>query len=203
MGDETNQPAKPGEGSGAPQAQPLEDRADASNDSSANAVESIPSLQELLKQAELKGAEHYDAWLRAKAEADNARKRAEQDVVSARKFALENFACELLTVKDSLEAALAVEIADTDTVRSGVELTLRQLSTAFEKFKIAEINPLGEKFDPHRHQAISMIDSDAAPNTIVTVMQKGYALHERILRPALVAVAKPKPEAGPETEPPA
>jgi molecular chaperone GrpE len=156
------------------------------------AVETMPSMEELLKQAELAAQEHHDAWLRAKAEADNIRKRAQADVANAHKFAVESFATELLAVKDSLEAALAIDNAPAESMRSGVELTLKQLKAAFEKFKLGEINPAGEKFDPHRHQAISMVDSDAEPNTVVQVLQKGYLLHERVIRPALVTVAKAK-----------
>jgi molecular chaperone GrpE len=156
------------------------------------AAEVMPSLEELLKAAELKAAEHYDAWLRAKAETENIRRRAQEDVAKAHKFAIEKFAGELLAVKDSLEAALATEGQTVDTLRAGVELTLKQLSAAFEKSAIVEINPLGEKFDPHKHQAIAMVDADQEANTVVSVLQKGYALNERILRPALVTVAKSK-----------
>jgi molecular chaperone GrpE len=158
----------------------------------AEAAEVMPSLEELLKAAELKAAEHYDAWLRAKAETENIRRRAQEDVAKAHKFAIEKFAGELLAVKDSLEAALATEGQTVDTLRAGVELTLKQLSAAFEKSAIVEINPLGEKFDPHKHQAIAMVDADQEANTVVSVLQKGYALNERILRPALVTVAKSK-----------
>lgn len=155
-------------------------------------VETMPSMEELLKQAELAAQEHHDAWLRAKADAENIRKRAQTDVANAAKYAVENFSNELLLVKDSLEAALNVETATLESLRSGVELTLKQLVSAFEKSNIQEVNPLGEKFDPHKHQAISLVEADAAPNTVVTVLQKGYLLHERILRPALVMVAKGK-----------
>lgn len=157
--------------------------------------EVMPNLEEQLRIAELKAAEHYDAWLRAKAEAENARRRAQEDVAKASKFAIEKFAGELLAVKDSLEAALGNENQSVDTLRAGVELTLKQLIAAFEKNALTEINPLGEKFDPHAHQAIAMVASEAVPNTVVSVLQKGYRLHERVLRPALVAVAKPKDEA--------
>jgi molecular chaperone GrpE len=157
-----------------------------------SAVDTMPSMEELLKQAELAAQEHHDAWLRAKAESDNIRKRAQTDVANAHKFAVESFAAELLAVKDSLEAALAVENASAESMQSGVELTLKQLKSAFDKFSLAEINPAGEKFDPHRHQAISMVDSDAEANTVVQVLQKGYLLHERVIRPALVTVAKAK-----------
>jgi molecular chaperone GrpE len=155
-----------------------------------DAVEIMPSMEELLKQAELAAQEHHDAWLRAKADAENIRKRGHADVANAHKYAVENFSNELLAVKDSLEAALSVEAATVESLKSGVELTLKQLISAFEKSSISELNPLNDKFDPHKHQAISMVDSDAAPNTVVTVLQKGYQLHERILRPALVMVAK-------------
>jgi molecular chaperone GrpE len=146
--------------------------------------------EERLKKAELAAAEHHDAWLRAKAEADNIRKRAQADVAIAHKFAVENITTELLAVKDSLEAALAAENATANSLKSGVELTLRQLKSVFEKFNVAEICPVGQKFDPHRHQAISTMESDADPNTVIKVLQKGYLLHDRVIRPALVIVAK-------------
>ncbi|MHB0975001.1 MAG: nucleotide exchange factor GrpE [Thiobacillus sp.] len=154
--------------------------------------ESMPSLEELLKAAELQAAEHHDAWLRAKAETENMRRRAAEDVDKARKFAIENFANELLAVKDSLEAALAVESPSVENMKDGVELTLKQLVAAFGKFNLVDIDPLGEKFDPHQHQAIQMVESDQPANTVVTVLQKGYRLNERTLRPALVMVAKGK-----------
>ncbi|MEW6514927.1 MAG: nucleotide exchange factor GrpE [Pseudomonadota bacterium] len=154
--------------------------------------EVMPSLEELLKAAELKAEEHHDAWLRAKAETENVRRRAQEDVTKAHKFAAEKFAGELLAVKDSLEAALANEQQDAAALKAGVELTLKQLVAAFEKSAVTELNPLGEKFDPHFHQAIAMVDAEQEANTVVSVLQKGYALHERILRPALVTVAKPK-----------
>jgi len=154
------------------------------------ALETGTSLEDRLKKAELAAAEHHDAWLRAKAEADNIRKRARGEIASAHKFAVEGFASELLAVKDSLEAALAVENASVASLRSGVELTLKQLAGVFERFNLAEINPVGQRFDPHRHQAISTMESDAEPNTVVQVLQKGYLLHDRVIRPALVIVAK-------------
>jgi len=156
------------------------------------AVETTPSPEQLLKQAELAAQEHHDAWLRAKAEADNIRKRAHAEIAGAHKFAIENFASELLAVKDSLEAALATESITAESLKSGVELTLKQLKSVFDKFNVAEIDPAGQKFDPHRHQAISVIESGAEPNTVVQVLQKGYLLHERVIRPALVTVAKAK-----------
>jgi molecular chaperone GrpE len=157
---------------------------------SVNQPEIMPSLEEMLKQAELLAQEHHDAWLRAKADADNIRKRAQEDVAKAHKFAVEGFSSELLAVKDSLEAALANSNTTIENMLSGVELTLKQLVSVFEKFNIAELNPVGEKFDPHKHQAISMVPAEAEPNTVVTVLQKGYQLHDRVIRPALVTVSK-------------
>jgi len=158
----------------------------------ADTPEVMPSLEEMLKQAELNAQEHHDAWLRAKAESENIRRRGIEDVSKAQKYAVERFSGEMLAVKDSLEAGLAVETATVESFKSGMELTLKQLSSVFEKFNIKEINPVGEKLDPHKHQAISMVDSDQPANTVVSVMQKGYALNDRILRPALVLVAKGK-----------
>jgi molecular chaperone GrpE len=154
------------------------------------AVETMPSLEQLLRQAELQAEEHRDAWLRAKADAENIRKRAQIDITNAHKYAIENFSSELLAVMDSLEAALAVENATVENFKSGMELTRKQLAAAFEKFNIKLIDPQGEKFDPHLHQAISTVDSDLAPNTVVQVMQKGYVLNDRVIRPALVIVSK-------------
>jgi molecular chaperone GrpE len=155
-------------------------------------VEVVPSLGEQLRQAELAAQEHHDAWLRAKAEADNIRKRAQSEITNAHKFAVESFASELLAVKDSLEAALAVDAGSIESLKSGVELTLKQLNSVFEKFNLAEIHPVGEKFDPHRHQAIGTVESDSEPNTVVQVLQKGCLLHDRVIRPALVTVARAK-----------
>lgn len=158
----------------------------------AQARESIPSMEEMLKEAERKAQEHYDAWMYAKAEGENIRRRAVEDVGKAQKFAVERFSSEMLAVKDSLEAGLAVKEATLESFRSGMELTLKQLSSVFDKFNIKEINPAGEKFDAHQHQAIGMVDSDQPANTVVSVMQKGYALNDRVLRPAMVMVAKGK-----------
>ena len=158
----------------------------------AGTPEVMPGLEDLLKQAELAAQEHHDAWLRAKAEADNIRKRAQADIASAHKYAVENFSGELLPVKDSLEAALATANVTVDNLKSGVELTLKQLSSVFQKFNLTEINPAGQKFDPHRHQAINTVESAAEPNTVVQVFQKGYLLNDRVLRPAMVSVTKSK-----------
>jgi molecular chaperone GrpE len=143
------------------------------------------SLEELLAEAQAKMEQQRDTLMRAVADAENARKRAQAEVASARKYALESFAEGLLPVMDSLEAA-----RKTGDV-SGVELTLKQLRSALEKSSIREIDPKpGERFDPHRHQAMAAVEAKADPNTIVAVMQKGYSLHDRVLRPALVTVAK-------------
>lgn len=152
--------------------------------------EEIPNVEHALHQAQLKSDEYHDAWLRAKAETENVRRRAQEDIAKAAKFAIDRFARELLAVKDSLEAALSIETASVESLRSGTELTLRQLVAAFEKSALTEVNPIGEKFDPHRHQAISVVESEQEPNTVVTVLQKGYLLADRVLRPALVIVAK-------------
>jgi molecular chaperone GrpE len=156
------------------------------------APEAMPSMEEMLKAAELKAQEHYDAWMYAKAEGENIRRRAAEDVTKAQKFAVERFSGEMLAVMDSLQAGLAVQTENIESFKSGMELTLKQLSSVFEKFNIKEINPVGEKLDPHKHQAIGMLESDQEANTVVNVMQKGYSLNDRILRPALVMVAKAK-----------
>lgn len=148
-----------------------------------------PSAEELLKEAQKKAEEHREAWLRALADTDNVRKRAQADVANAHKFAIENFSTALLAVKDSLEAALATD-STLESLKSGVELTLKQLNAAFEKFNLTEVNPVGQKFDPHRHQAISSVPSDAEPNSVVQVYQKGYLLNDRVIRAAMVSVAK-------------
>jgi len=155
-------------------------------------VDAMPGLEEIVKAAELKAAEHHDAWLRAKAEGENIRRRAQEDIAKASKFAAEKFAGELLAVKDSLEAALANDNQGAEALRAGVELTLKQLAAAFEKSSLVEIFPLEEKFDPHKHQAISQLEADGEPNRVINVLQKGYALHERVIRPALVVVSKAK-----------
>lgn len=165
--------------------------ADADNTAAAN-IDTLPSTEELLRQAELASAEHHDAWLRAKAETENVRRRSLEDIARASKFAVEKFATELVAVKDSLEAALANENQSAENMKAGVELTLKQLTNAFEKSSLLDINPVGEKFDPHKHQAISQVDAEIEPNHVVSVLQKGYALHDRIIRPALVVVSKAK-----------
>jgi molecular chaperone GrpE len=154
--------------------------------------ETMPSLEDMLRKAELEAQEHHDAWLRAKAETENIRRRAQEDVAKAHKFAVESFASELLPVKDSLEAALSADPSNPENLKNGVDLTLKQLSGVFSKFSLTALDPAGEDFDPHRHQAISMVESDQPANTVVMVLQKGYLLHDRVIRPALVMVAKQK-----------
>ncbi|MQY51186.1 nucleotide exchange factor GrpE [Rhodocyclus tenuis] len=165
---------------------------DASTNAHAASADVTPSLEEAIRQAELKASEHHDAWLRAKAETENVRRRAQEDIAKASRYAVDKFAGELLAVRDSLEAALSSETPSIETMKEGCELTLKQLISAFEKNGLNDINPQGQKFDPHRHQAISMVESDAEPNTVISVLQKGYLLGDRVLRPALVVVARAK-----------
>jgi molecular chaperone GrpE len=149
-------------------------------------------LATLLKKAEDEALELKDAYLRSRAEIENVRKQGQNDVSKAYRYAIEKFAQDLLEVKDSLEATLKAEAAAPEALRAGVELTLKQLTAAFDKAQIREITAQDAKFDPHLHQAMAMVDSDRPPNTVVTVFQKGYLLNDRVLRPALVAVAKAK-----------
>ncbi len=154
-------------------------------------------LDALLAEAQAKIEDQRQAWLRALADAENARKRALAEVAQARKFAIERFVDDLLPVLDSLEAALGAGNATADSFRSGVELTLRLLRAALERASVAEVAPApGARFDPHRHQAMAVVEAEAEPNTIVAVMQKGYVLNERVVRPALVTVAKARETAG-------
>lgn len=140
-----------------------------------------------------------DAWLRARAETENVRRQAQADVARAYKFAIEKFAGDLLPVKDALEQALSAAAGATpETLRAGTELTLKALDAAFAKAGIAEIDPAGQKFDPHQHQAMQAVDSALPPNSVVTVYQKGYLINDRVLRPALVTVARSDGR-GPET----
>lgn len=153
-------------------------------------IDTTPSLEELLRQAELKAEEHHDAWLRAKAETENMRRRAQEDIAKASKFAIEKFAESLLPVKDTLEMALAD--SNPDSLRTGVDMTLKNLLGAFERSGIKVEDPAGQKFDPNKHQAIGMVESEQEPNTVVSVLQKGYLIADRVLRPAMVMVAKGK-----------
>ena len=159
----------------------------------ANEADALVAAQAELATLKAKSADLADQFLRAKAEAENARRRAEDEIAKARKFAVESFADSLLPVADSLEAGLAIKDATPEQIREGAEATLRQLKSALERNKVLEINPgPGSKFDPHQHQAISMVPSEQEANTVVTVLQKGYLIAERVLRPALVTVSAPK-----------
>ena len=159
----------------------------------ANEADALSALQAELATLQAKSADMADQYLRAKADAENARRRAEDEISKARKFAVESFAESLLPVADSLEAGLAIKDATPEQIREGAQATLRQLLAALERNKVLAINPAaGTKFDPHQHQAISMVPADQEANTVVTVLQKGYSIVERVLRPALVTVAAPK-----------
>ncbi|HPE71887.1 MAG TPA: nucleotide exchange factor GrpE [Candidatus Competibacter sp.] len=158
--------------------------------------EEFEGLQRELDQALAKADEHWKLYLGAHAEMENLRKRAEREVQNAHKFALERFFGELLPVRDSLELGLAAasDAVDIAKLREGVELTLRQLTTAMEKFGAREVDPLGAKFDPGQQEAMAMLPTDQAePNTVVQVVQKGYLLNERLIRPAKVIVAQAVP----------
>lgn len=143
-----------------------------------------------LAQALAEAGRLREEWLRAKAESENVRRRAQDEVAKAHRFGVESMAAALLAVRDSLEAALAVENPTVESVREGVSLTARQLDGVLERFAIRPIAPAGERFDPHFHQALTQVESDQEPNTVVEVLQKGYLIHDRVLRPALVTVAK-------------
>jgi len=159
----------------------------------AAAPDTVGDVAAQLAQAQAQLAEAQDGHLRAKAEAENVRRRAEEEVSKARKYAVESFADSMLPVKDSLEAAIAMPDAPLEKVLEGVHATLRQLSAALERNKVLQINPpAGTKFDPHQHQAISMVPAEQDANTVVAVLQKGYLISDRVLRPALVTVAAPK-----------
>jgi molecular chaperone GrpE len=152
----------------------------------------VVQLEAKLAEALAEADRGREDWLRARADTENVRRRALEDVAKAHRYGLEGFANALLAVKDSLDAALTVENTSIESFKEGVELTARQLDGVFQKFAIVEVVPQGEKFDPHRHQAISQVDSDQEPGTVVSVLQKGYLLNDRVLRPALVIVAKAK-----------
>ena len=154
----------------------------------AESVTSDPAVEIERLKAEL--AEKHDALLRAQAETENVRRRSQEEVTKARKFAIESFAENLVPVRDSLEAALALEQQTLETMREGVQTTLKQLTSAFERNHLKEIVPaVGDKFDPHHHQAIATVPAQQSPNTVVTLLQKGYLITDRVLRPALVTVA--------------
>jgi len=179
---------------GAPSPEELE-AAQAANE--VDAIEALPGLQAEILALQAKNTELADNYLRAKAEAENARRRADEEISKARKFAVESFAESLLPVADSLEAGLQLKEANAEQIREGTEATLKQLKSALERNRVMDIDPAaGTKFDPHQHQAISMVPLPAAStqeaNTVVMVLQKGYLIADRVLRPALVTVAAPK-----------
>jgi len=179
---------------GAPSPEELE-AAQAANE--ADALNALPALEAELAALKAKNTELADSYLRAKAEAENARRRADDEISKARKFALESFAESLLPVTDSLEAGLLLKDANTQQIREGTEATLKQLKSALERNRVMAIDPAaGPKFDPHQHQAISMVPLPAGStqeaNTVVSVLQKGYLIADRVLRPALVTVAAPQ-----------
>ena len=157
------------------------------------ATTAAPSLEEQLAAMQARLTEANDSFLRAKAEAENTRRRADEEVSKARKFAVEAFAESMLPVKDSLEAAIAIPNASNEQLLEGTHATLRQLTVALERNKVMAIDPpAGTKFDPHQHQAISVVPAEQDANTVVMVLQRGYLIADRVLRPALVTVAAPK-----------
>jgi molecular chaperone GrpE len=163
----------------------------------AGTPEQAPSIDSQLASMEAKAADLEDAYLRARADLENLRRRAQEDITRAHKFAIESFAEALLPVKDSLETALKVDTPSVESLKQGVDMTLRQLDSAFEKNRLAEINPQpGDKLDPMRHQAISMVPDGQEANAIISVLQKGYTISDRLLRPALVTVSQGKANPG-------
>ena len=159
----------------------------------ANEADALSAAQAEVATLKAKNADLADQYLRAKADSENARRRAEDEITKARKFAVESFAESLLPVADSLEAGLLIKDASNEQIREGAQATLRQLSAALERNKVIAINPAaGAKFDPHQHQAISVVPSEHEANSVVTVLQKGYSIADRVLRPALVTVSAPK-----------
>ena len=177
-------------GASEPVAEPAKESAAAEN-IAATVTEEAPLLARQLAELETKLAEAQDAFLRAKADAENTRRRAQEDISKAHKFAVESFAEALLPVRDSLEMALKIEAPSIESLKEGVEMTLKQLSSAFERNRLVEVNPqAGEKLDPMKHQAISMVAAEQEANTIVSVLQKGYMISDRLLRPALVTVSQ-------------
>ena len=159
----------------------------------AHEADALALAQAELATLQAKSSELADQYLRAKAESDNARRRAEEEISKARKFAVESFAESLLPVADSLEAGLIIKDATAEQIREGAQATLRQLVAALERNKVMAIAPAaGTKFDPHQHQAISVVPSELDANTVVSVLQKGYSIADRVLRPALVTVSAPK-----------
>ena len=165
--------------------------ADESNANEPNSSKSGQVSDQQLEEAQQQAGEYHDKMLRIQAEMENLRKRTERDVTNAHKYAVEKFANELLQVKDSLELGLSADDIDIAKLQEGTELTLKMLGNVFEKFSIEEVNPSGDAFDPNLHEAMTMQESaEHEPNTVLTVVQKGYTLHGRLIRPAMVIVSK-------------
>ncbi|HEU4375736.1 MAG TPA: nucleotide exchange factor GrpE [Telluria sp.] len=159
----------------------------------ANATPALNELEQQLSATEAKLAEMHDAFMRAKAEGENIRRRAQEDVSKAHKFAVESFAEAMLPVRDSLEMALKVETPSIESLKEGVEMTLKQLTAAFERNRLVEVLPaVGDKLDPNKHQAVAVVPAEQEANTVVNVLQKGYMIADRLLRPAIVTAAAPK-----------
>ena len=172
---------------------PNPEAAEAAASAPPSTPETGPSLEEQLAATEAKLAEMHDAFMRAKADGENIRRRAQEDVAKAHKFAVESFAEAMVPVKDSLEMALKVETPTVDSLKEGVEMTLKQLSSAFERNRLIAIEPAqGEKLDPNKHQAVAVVPAEQEANTVVTVLQKGYMIADRLLRPAIVTAAQAK-----------
>jgi molecular chaperone GrpE len=166
---------------------------DADQASAQTSTPAEPTLEEQLAATEARLAEMHDAFMRAKAEGENIRRRAQEDVAKAHKFAVESFAEAMVPVKDSLEMALKVETPSIESLKEGVEMTLKQLSSAFEKNRLIEIMPAqGDKLDPNKHQAVAVVPAEQEANTVVSVLQKGYMIADRLLRPAIVTAAQAK-----------
>jgi molecular chaperone GrpE len=188
MQDQENQ-----EVSNQPEGEAVANAASSAANAGQAAPSSEPSLEEQLSATEAKLAEMHDAFMRAKADAENIRRRAQEDVSKAHKFAIESFAEAMVPVRDSLEMALKVEAPTVDSIKEGVEMTLKQLTAAFEKNRLVEVLPqAGDKLDPMKHQAVAVVPSEQEANTVVTVLQKGYMIADRLLRPAIVTAAQPK-----------
>ena len=187
---QTQQPPTPGRASHGHESPSDDDSLNPNNPSATPGAAGASDLDTQLQSALLESAQTKDALLRALADVENMRKRSTTELANAHKYAVENFASNLLPVKDTLEMALADKASTSDQLRIGVDLTLKNLAAAFDKAKVVEVNPLNQKFDPLLHQAVSHVDSDQPANTVVQVFQKGYKLQDRVLRPAMVAVAK-------------
>ncbi|MDB5959068.1 MAG: nucleotide exchange factor GrpE [Massilia sp.] len=163
------------------------------NEGGEQAVAPESALEQQLSETQAKLSEMHDAFMRAKAEGENIRRRAQEDISKAHKFAVESFAEAMLPVRDSLEMALKVENPTIESLKEGVEMTLKQMTSAFERNKLVEVQPaVGDKLDPMKHQAVAVVPADQEANTVVNVLQKGYMIADRLLRPAIVTAAQAK-----------